>query len=394
MNGFKTDIIIVGAGIVGLTLANLCAKQDLSIAIVEKQNGFVETTEEAWDLRCFAISPFSQQLFETLGIWDKICEKRASPYKRMEITDAISIGKLEFCSEELGFSNLGHIIENKFILSALWDLTKQQDNIHLFLNTHPQDMIIQKEKALLQLDKDVWLESKLIVGAEGTSSFVREAAKIALEEEDYGQHALICHVKTEYAHCQTARQRFLPKGPLAFLPLSDPHLCSIVWTLPSDEIHAHLLLSEQAFAEAIGNASDHFLGRIQLCSERKAFSLKSLQAKNYVSKRVALVGDALHCFHPLAGLGLNVGLQDAATLAQILHQAVKRNVDIGQHLVLRKYERARKVKVMRVMMLMKFLKECFSKRVSFLALIRSLGMQMLDKNKPLKRLFMKEAVGV
>lgn len=417
------DLIIVGAGINGLTLANLCANKGFSVALIEKNPKYYPTAASeslqasslqtpknpntvsadrfplyrslsSFDLRCFAISRSSQKVFETLNIWQDIKQLGASAYSQMKVWDAAGFGEIEFKAEDIHEPDLGYIIEERVLMQALWKNTLHQENITLFLHQQPVDWVETENNIVLTLEDNQQLTTQLIIGAEGANSWVRNKARIEIEQKPYEQTALVATVETEHPHQYTAWQRFMPSGPLAFLPLSNPNLCSIVWTNTNDNTEQNLNLSAHEFCKAVEQAFDYKLGSIKACSERKSFPLTRMHAKNYIKQRIALVGDAAHVVHPLAGQGINLGLQDARALCDILTTAKLRDCDIGQFLILRKYERARKSEVGRMMMNMNLLNELFGTASESVATVRSLGLNIVNSIPYLKRQLIKTAMGI
>lgn len=405
MKHLSADLAIIGAGIVGLTLANLCAQQGLKVLVLEKNKENKEPRHFAlsseFDLRCFAISPGAKTLFESIGIWENLAKNRISPYDRMTVWDGMGFGEITFDANEISAPCLGYIIENNVLMNALWQATKENENITLIFNSTPTDLSFADEKARLTLEildekndpETLSLTTELIIGAEGANSWIRNIIRIETTTDDYQQHALVANIRTELPHQKTAWQRFLPQGPLAFLPLTEPHTSSIVWTSTPTVTEENLNNSTEAFCDNLSQAFDHRLGKVALLSERKSFPLRMLHAKHYIKERIALVGDAAHVIHPLAGQGLNLGLQDAAALSSVIISAFKRNCNIGDYLVLRKYERQRRGQVSQMITAMKIFKELFCSRSSVFTVLRSLGLNATHSKIPfLKKRFMKAAM--
>jgi 2-polyprenylphenol 6-hydroxylase len=315
---FDYDILIVGGGAVGLTLA--CALRDPRLKV-----GLI-AAHHTVDRRVSAITRASQHIFESLGVWEDIFAQGVSPYQKMQVWEANGGPSLAFDCDELGETNLGYIIENRVIQSAV-GATHASPNV-TSIDASNTDWKI--------------LSARLIIGADGANSQVREHADIPLNTQDYGQHALVATVHTELPHQMTARQIFLPSGPLAFLPLLDPHTCSIVWSTAPAHAKALLEMEPEAFKTILSEAFEHRLGAINGISERVTFPLCMRHARQYVKPGIALVGDAAHTIHPLAGQGMNLGLLDAACLAEVLLEAVDKNRDIASLSTLRRYERWRR----------------------------------------------------
>ena len=392
------DIIILGGGLVGLTAANLCAAQNFSVCVIEKNQPLLqwEASSNDYDLRCSAISKASQNIFQSIGVWDAIIAQRASPYSQMTVWDALGFGEISFDAAEVAEPYLGHIIENRVMLKALFEKASASSNITFLLAEEPLSFQLSEDESemLLDLKSKKKLSGKLLIAADGGHSFARRFANIDIHERDYKQSALVANVKTEHSNQQTAWQRFLPEGPLAFLPLSEPHTSSIVWTSTHDKIQALLELPTEQFVDTLAQAFDYRLGKVLSSSMRKSFPLQSIEAKVYVKERLALIGDAMHVIHPLAGQGVNLGLKDVETLIDVLSNAKKLKNDIGHYLILRKYERARKEPVKAIQTAMTFFNKTFCSKLSPIAGLRSIGLNVVNRSAWLKKQFILQAMGI
>ncbi|HXH54869.1 MAG TPA: UbiH/UbiF/VisC/COQ6 family ubiquinone biosynthesis hydroxylase [Gammaproteobacteria bacterium] len=402
MNPSEFDIIILGGGLVGLTAANLCAQHGFSVALVERQEPPLIWEDDHFDIRCSAISKASQILFQEMGIWDSMIKERVSAYQRMHVWDALGFGEITFDAAEVGEADLGHIIENRAMQKALWTHAKQSTKVHFFIPANPMALHVEPEHIFLTLNDQTNLKAKLIIGADGGHSWLREYIGIESKQHDYHQSALVATVRTELSHQQTAWQRFLPEGPLAFLPLNsgksrqpNPYnLSSIVWTSTTEKTKILMSLTEVKFCEELAHAFDYRLGSVLSTAERRAFSLSRMHANHYIANRVALIGDAIHVIHPLAGQGVNLGLGDAQKLVETLFSANKRASDIGHHLVLRKYERARKGQILSTLLAMDFLNRTFTREDTLSLGLRSIGLNFVDKTAFLKKKMMLQAMGL
>lgn len=391
------DIIILGAGLVGLVAAELCAHRNLSVALVEAHTPCVEwdTSQEGlsrFDIRCSAITRSSQQVFQTLGLWESMINLRVSPYYQMIVWDALGFGEIKFNAAEINEPNLGYIIENRIMLKILWENLSNYSNIDVFTHIKTEDLIQEESYILLKLENNTILKSKLIVGADGAKSWLREQLKIKTTKRDYHQNALIATVKTEKPHQETAFQRFLPEGPLAFLPLSDPHVSSIVWSTTPEKTKEYLTLSPEHFCAELSHQLDYHLGKVVETGERRAFPLSMQHVQNYTLERVAFIGDAAHVIHPLAGQGLNLGFSDAQVLSEVLANAKKENCDIGHRLILRKFERVRKARATQMIGALDFLKNLFGFQFSSAVYLRSIGLNVVNKVSFLKKKLMTRAL--
>lgn len=391
------DIVIIGAGLVGLTTALLAARQNFAVAILDKAVPPLTWPTSTIDIRCSAINAASQKIFQSLDVWDALDKLGVSPYQKMHVWDAFGFGEITFDAAELGKSELGHIIENRVMLKALWEKAQNMSNITFMLPAKPISYLLENNHIVLNLDMDTEnnknILAKVILGADGAHSWLREEAQIQTRGWSYEQSAIVAVLETEKPHQKTAWQRFLPEGPLAFLPLADPHLCSIVWTASPETNARRLSLNAQAFCEEVTQHFDYCLGKILSAGERRNFPLEMQHAKHYVKERIALLGDALHVIHPLAGLGVNLGLQDAFSLVEILSAAKKKEEDIGQYSVLRRYERARKGSVLSMIALMEGFKRMFADHSSVMIGLRSLGLNATNRFPYLKQRIMQVAMG-
>ena len=385
------DAVIVGGGIVGATLAALLGAEGKKIALIEARPLVSFDQNEATDLRVSAINRASQNAFETTGAWSNIVSKRAHAYEARHVWDEGGSGEVHFEAQDVGAANLGHIIENKVIQSSLFECLEDYHSVSIFAST--KVMAIDEAGSTKQviLDSGETLQSRLIIGADGPSSFVRELMGISVSREDYGQKGLVAVVKTEQYHNDTAWQRFLAGGPLALLPLCNGQ-SSIVWSLPSDQASRYLKLSDREFCRQLAEASEHRLGAVTEVGQRAAFPLAGSQASSYVAQGVALIGDAAHTIHPLAGQGVNLGVKDAVVLADILLPLSTR--DWGSYKQLRRYERARKGENLLVMKSMEGFKLLFGHGADVVKLTRNTGLNLFNSMPLVKQQIMRKAMGL
>jgi len=385
------DVVIVGGGIVGLAFAALLPAT-LKIAIIEQQNlEPFQPQENNYDLRVSAINLASQKIFQKINAWQTIEQLRISPFTGMKIWDGSGNGEINFDSLEMGEAQLGYIIENRVLQTALL-AELQKKSLDIISNVQIQKMTINQQEVKMQLQNGRELITKLVVGADGANSWVREQAGIELKQWPYYQQALVTTVKTELPHHAIARQRFFDNAILAFLPLADPHYCSIVWSTSTDEAKRLSHLNDDDFNNAITKAFADKLGAVQKLAACKIFPLTMRHAKNYVQHRIALIGDAAHTIHPLAGQGLNLGLQDAVCLANIITSACLKERDVGYIDTLRRYERARKGDNLLMIAMMEGFKRLFGAHSGTLIHLRNSGLNFVDRSKLLKNFFMRKAV--
>ena len=389
------DIIIVGGGMVGATLACGLAEEaeELKIAVIDSHEPQLSWDENSYDLRVSAITRASQKLFKEIGVWQNICEQRVSPYREMFVWDSGNSAELHFDSADMGETDLGHIIENRVIVKALQQRLKTFSQIDVYCPAQIEQIDFQTDTTNIILKDNIALSAKLLIGADGARSLVRQKADIAVKGWDFDQAALVTTVKTEKHHQDTAWQRFLSSGPLAFLPLTAGY-SSIVWSTSPEEAKRLSHISTDEFALEIEQSFDSKLGRITSVAERAVFPLRLFETLNYVKPRLALVGDAAHTIHPLAGQGVNLGLADVATLIDVVTDALSEKKDIGDLKVLRRYERWRRAENRTMIIAMDGLKRLFGSELSAVKELRGLGLKMTNKITPLKNLIMQQAMGI
>ncbi len=312
------DIAVIGAGIVGSSAALSLARAGYRVALVEAHEPKA-WSQAAPDLRVVALANDNRKLLENCGVWQKIAARRIQPYTDMRVWDAAAGNELHLSASQQAQESLGTIIENNNIADALWQAIKQENRIQCFC-PDKLESIEQENSVTIKLKSGDVIKADVILGADGASSKVRELLGLQLDKKDYGQRGIVAYVNTEFEHQNTAWQRFLATGPLAFLPCSDGR-CSIVWTLPNDEAERLLHCDEETFCRELTRAFDARLGNVTGVSQRAAFPLQRQLSKDMLVGRVALIGDAAHTVHPLAGQGVNLGLRDVAALLELLGEA-------------------------------------------------------------------------
>lgn len=389
----ESDIIIVGGGMVGASFACAAAQQGFSVALLDMTVPDFSSLEHEADIRVSAVTRASQAILEAIGAWSVLPPDRLSPYQDMHVWDATGDGEIHFDSADLGEPDLGHIIENGVILQALYRVIAQQPGITLHAPLTVSAIRTQQDAVEVTCEDGRVFSASLLVGADGARSQVRERAGITTRGWAYDQHAVVANVQTELPHQHTAWQRFMPSGPLAFLPLANGQ-CSIVWSTSPEQAATLLELDDAAFCVALADAFDHRLGRITHTSRRASFPLRMQHASEYVQPRLALIGDAAHTIHPLAGQGVNLGFADAACLAEVIAAARQAGKAIGAYPVLRRYERWRKGQNVAMMAGMDGFKRLFSNDSSVLGTLRNFGLNLADKITPLKNRIMRQAMGL
>ncbi len=390
------DVMIAGGGMVGTALACALGDSALRVAVLEAgpEPILLPTPGKDYDLRVSAISAASCALFEALGAWKEIKQFRVSDIQEMHIWDAGGSGSIHFDAADTGVRCLGYIIENSVMLTKLHEQMKQQTNISYHPRTKLENIKLEPDSVTVQTDQGQRWRASVLVGADGAHSLVRQLLAIKTRGHAFGQKAIVATVETEKPHRQIAWQRFLPSGPLAFLPLEESHQCSIVWSLDTTRAIELMKLNDAEFINELETAFEKTLGAITHISERQAFELMLAHAQHYVQDRIALVGDAAHRMHPLAGQGVNMGYADVAVLAQVMLDADREHKDIGDYKVLRRYERWRKGDNTAMLAVTDGFKQLFSNDQPLLKLLRNTGMDISDKVQPFKNKIMRLASGM
>ena len=395
------DVVVGGAGIVGaalaLSLATLAIEQPLKIALVEPQQADLPA-DDSFDHRVVALNESSRQLLDKLQVWEQAVVAGACPYTHMQVRDSEGTGLVEFDAADIQQDNLGHIVENSLLLDSLLSAIKQQDSIDLFCPDQINSLSRSGGKPLLiQLDQHR-ISASLLIAADGSQSKIRQLCDFRIREWDYGHSAIVATLRGEKSHQHKAWQWFMPTGPLAFLPMGDrsgdSHYVSIVWSQVLEQSDRLMAMGDAEFCRELTLASEHCMGDLELVSQRSSYPLRQSHGIDYVQPGVALIGDAAHAIHPLAGQGVNLGLSDVQVLTEELSRAVLASVDIGSEHVLRRYQRRRKPENLAVMALMEGFKRLYERDELPVRLLRNLGMSQFDALTPLKNMLIKQAMGL
>lgn len=390
----NTDVAIVGGGMTGLALACGLHGSGLRVSVLDNTPPQTINATDPFALRVSAINSASEKLLSHLGVWQDIVALRASAYHNMYVWDKDSSAHIQFCDQQYDYPALGYIIENAVIRQALWHKAQQCTDITLFPDATITQLETGENDALLTINHGEILAARLLVAADGADSWLRQQADIPVNFLDYQHHALIATIRTIQPHQATARQVFHHQGILAFLPLTDPHTCSIVWSLPSLQAQQMQQLATPQFNQQLCVAFDNQLGLCELISERQLFSLTARYARQFAAHRLVLIGDAAHTIHPLAGQGVNLGFMDAAELIGELRRLYRDGKDIGQHLWLKRYERRRKFSAVRMLTAMQGLYSLFAGSQPAKKLLRDIGMTLVDKLPGVKAPLLRQAMGL
>jgi 2-octaprenylphenol hydroxylase len=389
------DVVVAGAGMVGGTLACALLSEGLTVALVEAAppaRPSPVALSDPFDLRVSALTRASEAVLRRLGVWDGVERRRVAPYHEMFVWDEGSDGAIHFDSADLAEPALGHIVENRVLVEALEERLGGLSGLRWLRPDGPVALSVGTGAVVLRLTRES-VSARLVVAADGARSRVRSLAHIGCPASPNGQEALVATVRTERHHADTAWQRFLATGPLAFLPLPEGY-CSIVWSAPPARVAELLALSDDDFRGGLGEAFEGRLGAVTWVGRRASFPLYRQHAERYVRPRVALVGDAAHTIHPLAGQGVNLGLLDAAALAEVLAGARRSREDIGDLAVLRRYERWRRGHNALTQAAMDGFRLLFGATTAPVAALRGLGLRLTDGALPVKRALMRQAMGL
>ncbi|MCY1407144.1 2-octaprenylphenol hydroxylase [compost metagenome] len=392
------DLVIVGAGMVGSALALALEGSGLEILLVDGSPLGVRPFDSAaaFEPRVSALSEASRRILQRLHAWDGILARRSEPYREMQVWDGSGTGQIHFSAASVHAEVLGHIVENRVVQDAL--LERLQDSgIELLASARLEQLRRSGAGWLLQLADGRELRAPLLVAADGAQSAVRRLAGCATREWDYLHHAIVTSVRCEKDHQSTAWQRFTDDGPLAFLPLErdgDRHWCSIVWSCTPVEAERLMALDDGAFASELGRAFEQRLGAVLEVDPRLCIPLRQRHAKRYVEPGLALIGDAAHSIHPLAGQGVNLGFLDAATLAEGLLHACARGERLADSRVLGRFERRRMPHNLAMMAAMEGFERLFQADPLPLRWLRNAGLRLMDSHHEAKGLFVRQALGL
>ena len=397
------DIVIAGGGIVGSTLA--CALGvDSSIggrriALLEANKKLPSFSGDSFDPRVVALSTESKKILDNIDIWPRVINQRACPYYRMHVWDAEGTGEMHFDCDDLHEDSLGHIVENSVLLKSLREKIEQLNAIEFYGDLAVES--VQLNSGANDLTKVVLadgteLTTCLLIAADGSNSTLRTLLNMSVREWDYDQQAIITTVKTEKGHNFTAWQRFTQDGPLAFLPLTDDgsdSYCSIVWSADTALAQELMQLETPQFCARLGRDFEYRLGRVLDADRRYAIKLVQRHAKSYIQPGVALVGDAAHTVHPLAGQGVNLGLYDVQVLAEEIIRACVRDVPLADFSILRRYERRRKTHNLLAMGAMEGFKRLFGADDPAIRWLRNTGMRFCNEQGWIKKRLARMASG-
>ncbi|MEW5824588.1 MAG: UbiH/UbiF/VisC/COQ6 family ubiquinone biosynthesis hydroxylase [Pseudomonadota bacterium] len=392
MESMSCDVLVVGGGMVGAAIAAVLGQTGFEVIVLEKHLPAPFDAQSAHDLRVSALSLSSQGVLEAVGAWPRLAAMRICPFRRMRVWDQGGRGETNFDAALLGEPVLGHIVENRLVQQALLDVLRELDTVRVIEGAVPERLEVGAEQAIVHLTDGRRLRARLVVGADGAGSRLRELAGLGMSARDYDMHAFVASVRTAQGQQDITWQRFTPQGPQALLPLGGPH-ASLVWYDTPATVARLEQLDDEALIDTFERHFPSELGRIEAIERRGHFALRRMHVHDYVAPRVALAGDAAHTIHPLAGQGVNLGFLDAAALAEVIHTARTEGRDIGSMRVLRRYERWRKADNHLMQTGMDVFHHVFRPQNLPLRLVRNLGLTLAERLKPIKALSLRHATG-
>lgn len=417
------DVAVVGAGIAGTATALSLGKAGINVCLLDASNSLRSATEGAtnpdsqtldhreikrecvddFSPRVSAITPANADWLSSIGAWQLLDEQQLLGYTRMHVWEELGSGEINFEAGDYQRPSLGFIVENDSLLRALMSAIADAPNIECCFDRSIQKCRLNDERVHVIECVEETIQARLLVGADGANSFVRRVLNIPTREWDYDQSAIVCTAETAHHHAMTAWQRFAEQGPVAYLPLadtlshSDPshgHFSSIVWSLDSVEAERVSALDDDAFMRELAKALDTKLGELQSVSARFKVPLRQRHAKRYTAKQAVLIGDAAHTIHPLAGQGLNLGLGDVKALVEVLVEASQKSYDLAHPVLLERYQRARKVENLSMMLSMEGFKRLFGSSDPILRWLRNTGVNAVDRHTLIKRQIATRAMGL
>jgi 2-octaprenylphenol hydroxylase len=383
------DAVVIGGSLVGASCALALTQQGLKLALIESSQAPEIPEDNGWDSRIYAISPGNAAWLESLGTWSALDQSRITPIAKMLVYGDDGESNLEFNAYDVNATCLGYIAESRLLQHGLWTALNQS-SVEVQTGVQCKSMDWQHDLALIQLDDGQSISAKLVIAADGANSWVRRQADIALHGHDYGQMGVVANFQTTKPHQHVARQWFREDDVMAWLPLAGNRI-SMVWS--THRVHAEelLSLSPQALSDCVAEAGQHVLGELRMITSAAAFPLSLQSVDSVVKPRLALIGDAAHVIHPLAGQGVNLGFRDVEALAKILAQRSTYQ-DIGDVMLLRRYERSRKADIMVMQHVTDGLQKLFGSSQPLLKKLRNWGLRLTDSQSTLKKRLVAQAI--
>ena len=391
MNGkLSHEIVIAGAGLAGMPLASILGQAGFSVALVEAKP-LSQLISSKFDGRTTAVAMSSKRMLEVLGIWDTV-DVYAQPILDIRVADGGSPFFVHYTHQDVDSEALGWIVENRLLRAAMLEQLKKLPNVQLLEELEVSDVIPDRILCNVELSDGRILKTRLLVGADGRKSATRRLSGIQTKEWSYNQHAIVCTVRHELPHRSIAHEHFLPSGPFAILPMLE-NRSSIVWTELSS-LASHIMQLDSAnFLAELQRRFGQFLGPLELEGPRGSYPLGSMTASSYIGPRVALVAEAAHTIHPIAGQGINIGWRDVAALSEVVINSLRLGLDPGAESILQKYQQWRRPDNISMMITTDFLNRLFSNRLPPLVAARNLGLGLVQRLPGVKKFFMRHAMG-
>ncbi|HKB60760.1 MAG TPA: UbiH/UbiF family hydroxylase [Gallionellaceae bacterium] len=384
----RFDVLIIGGGLVGASLAAALRPSGLAVALVEAMP--MHAPNDGWDSRIYAISPGSTAFLEQCGAWQRLDMRRVQQVEQMRVFGDSGDAELDFSAYQLGVPELAFILEGRLLQHALWTALQEQENITLFHPARCARLEWRDDEAVLRLEDGREICARLVVGADGRDSWVRQQAGMIEPPTLYQQHGVVANFAAEKPHRGTAFQWFQPDGILALLPMPD-QMVSMVWSVSPAKSETLLRLPAEELCAQVAVGSTNTLGSLRMITPPAAFPLRLLHLPHLVKPRLALVGDAAHNVHPLAGQGVNLGFRDARQLARVLLERGPQ-ADCGDIHLLRRYDRARQEDIFSMQFATDSLKKLFNNANPLLRAARNLGLNATNHATPLKKMLARHAL--
>lgn len=384
------DVIVVGGGLVGASLALALEPHGYSVALIEPHHPPALPGADAWDSRVYSISPGSAALLQSCGAWDALPQERITRIEAMQIYGDDITASLRFSAYDAGLRELAYIVENSLLHHALWERVRESTAIRVYSPARCAALAWEDRNVALELEDGELLGAELIVGADGADSWVREEAGIHSMRRPYGEIGVVANFATMRPHRGVAYQWFGRHGVLALLPLPGDRV-SMVWSTPQPHAEELMQMSPNDLADAVADASGYALGSLDLITAAAGFPLRAQRVSRLVGPHVALVGDAAHNVHPLAGQGVNLGFRDVRDLAAVL-AAPGGHTNCGDYFLLRRYERARAEDIATMRAVTDGLQKLFRADTVWVARLRNMGLTMVARLPPLRNLLIRHAI--
>ena len=385
-----SEVTIAGGGLIGLSLGIALARAGIKTVVVDSQNP-AHARSAKFDGRVCSIALGSQRIFKGINLWDDMAAN-AEPIREIRVSDQDSTQFLHYDHIDIGTEPLGWILENRHTRIALIDAAQECPNLTYLAPCSALSFEILESQTCIRLNNGSSVKSKLAIAADGKNSRLREEAEIRVKEKSYGQIGIVCTVNHSNPHRGIAHERFLAGGPFAILPMPNDQ-SSIVWTEKTEIAKQILEVNEHEFLTQLESRFGKFLGSLRVTGQRWSYPISLTHALKYTSQRLALVGDAAHSIHPLAGQGFNLGIRDVAVLAELIVDHYRLGMDIGNPALLEEYEKRRQFDVLSLIAVTDGLNSLFSNNIEALRIVRDMGLATVNRIPPLKRMFMKHAMG-